>query len=162
MRSTPGYEFIFRAGYRPLIIYDRDAVICDLNRDAAGSSDTTAARPIRILLVEDNELVLEITAHTLRSLGYEVSAHTEPSRALAEFQAAPENYAMLLTDQSMPGMRGTELAAVLRSIRPDFPVLICTGYAESPVDSGAHRWLEKPLGRETLMREIAAVLRAAR
>ena len=130
---------------------------------AAMDSIQTIAAPTgkgqRILLVEDNELVLEVTADILRSLGYQVSPHMDPVRALSEFRSAPGSYSMLLTDQSMPGIRGTDLAEEMRKIRPDIPVLICTGYADSPVESSAYRWLLKPLNRDTLAREAAEILR---
>lgn len=111
-----------------------------------------------ILLVEDNELVLESTADILRSMGYSVSAHSEPERALMDFQTSPAAYAMLLTDESMPVLRGTELAERMRTIRPELPVLICTGYVDAPLTTSTHRWLQKPFSRTALGREIAALL----
>ncbi len=114
-----------------------------------------------ILLVEDNQLVLESTADILRSLGYRVSGHTPPLKALEEFRASPGVYSLLLTDESMPVLRGTELAEKIRAIRPDLPVLICTGYADAPVETSMHKWLQKPVGREVLGREIAGMLEKA-
>jgi PAS domain S-box-containing protein len=133
----------------------------------AQSTSVTYGRPAPgedqlILLVEDNELVLESTADILRSLGYRVSGHTQPLKALEEFQASPAVYSLLLTDESMPVLRGTELAEKIRAIRPDLPVLICTGYADAPVETSMHKWLQKPVGRDVLGREIAGLLERAR
>lgn len=69
----------------------------------------------------------------LRRLGYEVVGCSTAAEALALFQAHPERFDLVITDQSMPKMTGTALAKAILSLRPRFPIIICTGF--SP-DSG--------------------------
>jgi CheY-like chemotaxis protein len=64
----------------------------------------------------------------LKQLGYKVIARTDPLVALQLFCEAPEQFDLIITDHAMPKMNGTELARELTRIRPDIPVILCTGY----------------------------------
>jgi len=64
----------------------------------------------------------------LQKLGYRVISQTDPRVALQLFRSAPEQFDLIITDQAMPHMNGTELARELTRIRPDLPVILCTGY----------------------------------
>jgi CheY-like chemotaxis protein len=64
----------------------------------------------------------------LKQLGYKVITRTDPLVALQLFSSAPEQFDLIITDQAMPHMTGTELARELTLIRPDIPVILCTGY----------------------------------
>ena len=68
------------------------------------------------------------TERMLKQLGYKVIARTDPLVALKLFNAEPEQFDLIITDQAMPHMNGTELARELTRIRPDIPVILCTGY----------------------------------
>jgi CheY-like chemotaxis protein len=81
-----------------------------------------------ILLVDDEEDLIFGTERMLKQLGYKVIARTDPLVALQLFRSAPEKFDLIITDQSMPNMNGTELARELTLIRPDIPVILCTGY----------------------------------
>lgn len=81
-----------------------------------------------ILLVDDEENLVFGTERMLKRLGYKVIARTDPLVALQLFRSAPEQFDLIITDQAMPHMNGTELARELTRIRPDIPVILCTGY----------------------------------
>jgi PAS domain S-box-containing protein len=81
-----------------------------------------------ILLVDDDKNLVFGTELMLKQLGYRVSAQTDPLVALKLFCEAPEQFDLIITDQAMPHMNGTELARELARIRPDIPVILCTGY----------------------------------
>jgi len=89
----------------------------------------------RILLVDDEENVIFGTERMLKKLGYRVVSRTDPHQALELFKSEPEKYDLVITDQSMPQMSGIELARELNQLRPDIPIILCTGY--DPVVSGA-------------------------
>ena len=66
----------------------------------------------------------------LERLGYTISFRTGTIDALEAFRANPKQYDLVITDYTMPNMTGTELAAAILNIRPDIPIIICTGFSE--------------------------------
>jgi CheY-like chemotaxis protein len=103
----------------------------------------------RVLLVDDEESVLNFMRELLRTWGLEVEAVRQPRQALALLQADP-GYDLLLTDQTMPGMTGIDLAHAALSYAPRTPVLLYTGYAdlidpEALRHAGVQRLLHKPV-----------------
>jgi CheY-like chemotaxis protein len=84
-----------------------------------------------ILLVDDEEVLAKLGRELLVGLGYSVEAVTAPEVALALVRDNPWRFALVLTDQSMPGMAGLDLADKLREIRPDLPIILMTGYSGS-------------------------------
>ena len=85
----------------------------------------------RILFVDDEETLADLGKQLLSSLGYEVVAMTNGREALAVFRAQPDWFDLVFTDYTMPGMTGAELACRIMSMRPDIPVVLCTGYSEA-------------------------------
>lgn len=81
-----------------------------------------------ILLVDDEENLVFGTGRMLKQLGYNVISRTDSIAALQLFSSSPEQFDLIITDQAMPHMNGTELARELTRIRPDIPVILCTGY----------------------------------
>ncbi len=81
----------------------------------------------RILLVDDEADLLDLVAQTLEPLGYQVAAHNLPEDALRAFLASPKSFDLVLTDQSMPRLTGIQLVTRLREVRPDLPIVLCTG-----------------------------------
>jgi PAS domain S-box-containing protein len=82
----------------------------------------------RVLLVDDEPLVRASTADMLAELGYEVEEAESGAEALERIRSRPPD--IVVTDHLMPGLSGTELAAMIRASRPDLPVLIVSGYAD--------------------------------
>ncbi len=85
----------------------------------------------RILLVDDDEMVLEATRQTLQALGYRVAACSSPRSALDAFQANQDDYDLIFTDLTMPEMDGVRLIASIRLQSPYIPAVICSGYSET-------------------------------
>lgn len=117
-----------------------------------------------ILLVDDEENLVFGTERMLKRLGYKVIAQTDPLVALQLFRSAPEQFDLIITDQAMPHMNGTELARELTRIRPDIPVILCTGYdtvsSGETDDIGETAEFINELALKPLIRgEIATIIR---
>jgi len=91
-----------------------------------------------VLYVDDETALVRLATHALERLGYRVSGYTEPAAALRDFQAAPNAFDVVVTDLSMPGMSGFELARAILAIRSDIPVLMTSGYV-NPRDEDTAR-----------------------
>jgi len=103
--------------------------------------------------------VVDISSRLLRQAGYLVTATTESRDALARFLDAPTRFDAVLTDQTMPGLTGLELAREIRRVRTDIPVLLFTGYSESTTaervaKAGITEVVLKPAGRDRLVRAV--------
>ena len=116
----------------------------------------------RILLVDDEKMLVDIGQQILRRLGYAVVARTSPIEALELFKAKPGYFDLVITDQTMPGMTGDALARELIRLRPGLPVIICTGYSQTIDEKraaamGVSGLVMKPM----LITEISAAVRKA-
>ena len=87
-------------------------------------------RKERVLVVDDEPMILDFAREALKQLGYRVEATTRPEEALDWFQADSGRFDLVITDMTMPGMTGDKLAGEILRIRPDIPVVLCTGYSE--------------------------------
>ncbi len=85
----------------------------------------------RILVVDDEEMVLDTIGRALMSFGHSPTTLTDPSAALSLFRSLPKHFDLAIIDQTMPRMTGVELAAEIRKINPDVPILIATGYSRA-------------------------------
>jgi CheY-like chemotaxis protein len=84
-----------------------------------------------ILFVDDEKEITFMGKRMLESLGYTVDIKTDSQSALQDFKKDPGKYDLLVTDQAMPKMMGTELIGQVRQIRPDLKTIIITGYHDS-------------------------------
>ncbi len=84
----------------------------------------------RILLVDDETLLIDLGKDILLSLGYDVTAKTSSLEALEVFRRQPLAFDLVITDMTMPGLTGKDLAGALLAIRPELPIILCTGYSE--------------------------------
>jgi two-component system cell cycle sensor histidine kinase/response regulator CckA len=84
----------------------------------------------RILLVEDDAYLAEAEKKMLEELGYKVTALTSSVEALEIFQKLPDRFDIIIADYAMPKMTGLQMIRKIRSISPDIPVIICTGYSK--------------------------------
>src|SRR5690606_7393856 len=113
-----------------------------------------------ILVVEDDKRLMLLGEEMLAALGYEGVGFDHASTALAAFRADPQRFDLVLTDEVMPEMTGTELAGALRNTRPDLPVVLMSGY-DRPLQpgrlqaAGIREVLKKPL-RSTDLAECLA------
>jgi PAS domain S-box-containing protein len=83
-----------------------------------------------ILFVDDEPSIEALGRLTLEALGYQVTTSLNPADALARFRAAPRSFDLVITDMTMPGMTGDRLAQEVMRIRPDLPVVVCTGHSD--------------------------------
>jgi CheY-like chemotaxis protein len=121
----------------------------------------------QILIVDDEPNIVNVYRYLLRRVGYKVTAHTDPQAALKDFITRPADIQLVLTDLTMPGLNGLELASKIYQIRPELPVVIATGFggdlitpAQLAAQPNIRQVLEKPLNPESLIRCIAALLKA--
>lgn len=83
----------------------------------------------RILLVDDEKVLLDMSGDMLNRLGYNVTARQSGIDALETFQNQSDQFDLIITDQTMPGMTGADLAERMMQIRPEIPIILCTGYS---------------------------------
>jgi signal transduction histidine kinase/ActR/RegA family two-component response regulator len=120
----------------------------------------------RILLVDDERPLAEMSAEMAEALGYTVSVQSTSDEALHVFIAEPDKFDLLLTDHDMPSLTGVELAARCRAVKGDLPVVLCTGYSQPPPDVdleelGVRKTLLKPFSSSELAEAIQAALSTA-
>ena len=111
----------------------------------------------RILIVDDDAIILMNTAALLEDLGHQVIEAGSGEEALA-LLGEHTDIDLIITDQAMPGMTGSQLIATVRGDRPDLPIILATGYGETPSDAShaVHR-LGKPFGQKELQNAVRAV-----
>jgi PAS domain S-box-containing protein len=85
----------------------------------------------RILFIDDEPALVSMGKEFLERLGYDVVAETSGREALALFTSQPAFFDLVITDMTMPGMTGEQLAKELRRIRPEIPIILCSGYSPS-------------------------------
>ena len=85
----------------------------------------------KILLVDDEATLVDLGYEILSSFGYQVTTRTNALDALAAFEEAPHQYDLIITDLTMPKMTGLDLSGRILQIRPDIPIIICSGYSET-------------------------------
>ena len=117
----------------------------------------------RILLVDDEAPIVILMQEVLHSLGYEVAGRTSSLEAVAIFEKEPEGFDLVISDLSMPNLDGLELAERLRAIRPEVPIILCSGFSERVTDAHAERLgivasLMKPVARADLAQVIRRAL----
>jgi signal transduction histidine kinase len=124
------------------------------------AAPTLQLRPCSILLVDDDALISMATSEMLKDLGHRVIEAPSGSKAL-EILRAGAAVDVVITDQAMPGMTGTQLVAEIRAAWPELPVIIATGYAELPEDRDRKLpRLDKPYGQDDLAAAIDRLLGA--
>ena len=137
--------------------YDGQLEAAPITSNTPLTEPSAEARPLRILAVDDDALVLMNTTAMLEDLGHTVREAYSGREALDQLLADPE-VDLVITDHAMPQMTGAQLASEIRSRWPDLPIVLATGYAELPSgnDPGLPR-LPKPFSQSDLRRTLAAV-----
>jgi CheY-like chemotaxis protein/anti-sigma regulatory factor (Ser/Thr protein kinase) len=116
-----------------------------------------------IMVVDDESLVLSVTENILRRAGYRVMPFNDPVMALKAFSETPAAFDLIITDLTMPRIKGTKLAADIRQIRPGIPVILSTGFGgdldyKAIQASGLSGPLQKPFTSEALLEAVMAAL----
>ena len=117
----------------------------------------------RILFIDDEESLVKIGHQRIGRLGYKIETTTSPIEALALFNSKPEQYDLIITDMAMPQMTGDKLIKEILTIRPDMPIILCTGFSEKIDEErakkmGVCQYIEKPLDKHDLAVSIRQVL----
>ena len=154
--STPGQGSTFHV-YFPMLEEEKPA-----KEEKEATFEPLPTGTERILFVDDEEALVEIGSQMLEMLGYKVTHRTSPLEALELFKAKPQAFDLVITDMTMPQMTGDELAQRLLEIRPDLPIVLCTGFSERITRQGAkaigiREFLMKPL----VMKDLAVTIRKA-
>ena len=117
----------------------------------------------RILFIDDEQSMAKLGQLMLERLGYKVQTETNPRKALELFASNPEQFDLIMTDTTMPGMTGDQLIKEILKIRPGMKTILCTGYSqrvdeESARAIGAKAYALKPLDRKQLAMTVRKVL----
>lgn len=120
-------------------------------------------RDKHILVVDDEPLLVRLNKRQLESDGYNVSVSTESQEALEIFRKTPDNFDLLLTDLTMPGMSGKDLITKILLEAPDLPVIVLTGLADKETEDellklGVTSVVVKPLIEDELLSVVGSVL----
>ena len=117
----------------------------------------------RILFVDDEIPLVDIGKQIIESLGYKVTTRTSSLEALELFRAKPDGFDLVITDMTMPNMTGDILAKEIIRIKPDIPVILCTGYSaritqQQATSMGIRAFVSKPVIRKDIADTIRCVL----
>ena len=153
VESTPGQSTSFHVFFPRSKSEEVEADISEI---------PLASKSESILYVEDRSDVADVGRSMLEKLGYRVTVALSGIDALEIFRENPGRFEAMVTDQTMPGMSGTELARKILEIRPDLPIVLMTGHSESVTRESAKQlgircYLRKPI----VTRELAVALRDA-
>ncbi|HTB11519.1 MAG TPA: response regulator [Bryobacteraceae bacterium] len=113
---------------------------------------------VRILLVDDEEPLVELLTRYLERLGYQVDSCLTAADALARFEADPSVYALVLTDLTLPGMKGDEMLSRMRAVAPKLRAIVASGYPYEPTAKRT-RSLQKPFLPKMLAELIEELLK---
>jgi two-component system cell cycle sensor histidine kinase/response regulator CckA len=153
VRSEAGSGSTFTV-YLPLIAAEEKAED-SIMEDIAGGNE-------RILFVDDDPSLAELGKYILKWFGYEVFTFTDSTQALEMFAKNPNGYDLVVTDMTMPEMTGMHLSRAILTIRPEMPIILCTGHSDliderKAKEEGIRHFMMKPLRRN----ELAKIVRNA-
>ena len=152
LESKPGEGTTFNV-YLPCVDVEESISEPKLETDFSGSEC--------ILLVDDERMVLQSIGPYLEHFGYRVEPFTTPTAALASFESRPDQFDLLVTDQVMPNMTGDVLAKRVRELRPDLPVILCTGYAaRADKEAGGKLEVDRIVGKPVEPSELGRIIRS--
>lgn len=117
----------------------------------------------RLMVVDDEKSILLSTQENLEDNGYKIKAFINPGDALKEFKKHPDQFDLIITDMTMPGITGDLLSKDVLEVRPDMPIILCTGYSEKISESkafemGIKKFVQKPIDTKRLLYMIREVL----
>jgi PAS domain S-box-containing protein len=131
---------------------------------AEGAHEAPRGNGETVMIVDDERALVELVEEILAESGYEPAGFDSSTAALAAFQADPERFDLILTDEAMPDLTGTELAREFRRQRPEIPIILVSGHSGTQLAKvaaaiGINELLCKPLQRRELAESLARVLR---
>ncbi len=113
----------------------------------------------RILYIDDEEMITELAEEVLTEMNYRVTAITDSRSALSLLKEDPYAFDLIITDQTMPELTGVELSREVLNMRPELPIILCTGYSEQSIvdqakNIGIREYITKPVLSENLVQII--------
>lgn len=116
-----------------------------------------------ILFVDDEIMLVDVAQKSLNTLGYQVTIETDSTEALHRFKQVPDKYDLVITDMTMPIMAGDKMARKMMDVRPDIPIILCTGFnsnisKEKAMSLGFKDFLMKPVSFNDLALTVRKVL----
>lgn len=135
-----------------------------------GAEEVTESEKVRltgdgqhILVVDDEEPIARYAEQVLKRLGYKVTVETESTRALALFQKLHSSIDLVITDQTMPEIAGSEMAKIMLALRPDIPIILCTGYSSTITEEeakaiGIAAYVMKPFTMQHISQSVSETL----
>ncbi len=130
---------------------------------AAAVGDEIPTGSERILFIDDEEALVEMGEDILAELGYDVISRMSGREALELLKSDPSRFDLIITDQTMPEMTGVELATEILALRPDMPIIMCTGFsyvvdADKAKAAGIRAFAMKPLTKREIAKTVRKVL----
>lgn len=112
-----------------------------------------------ILIVDDDETIIEFLTDYLENSGFQVSSFTDSFSAMNDFFETPDKYDLVITDQTMPKLTGSDMSKEMLEIRPMLPIILCTGYSarvdkEYVENLGVRQFLKKPVALKVLLKHV--------
>ena len=146
--------------YFPLLT---DAQNISVHNDDSPKKPAPTIAPANILLVDDEEMLVSMGQGMLKLAGHHVTAYTHPLEALKAFKDNPKQFDIVITDATMPDLPGHKLIAEILAIRPEIPIILCTGHSEfvsrtTFKNIGITTYLEKPFTKNKLHTAVAEAL----
>ena len=138
--------------------------VCNGNKvDLSSKTEKLPHGGERILFIDDEISIAQIGSRMLSSLGYSVTTKTSSLEALDLYRSNPDNFDLIISDVTMPEMTGDKLASEILSIKPDTPIILCTGYSknlsnEKTVEIGIKSLVSKPIVKADLASTVRRVL----
>ena len=137
--------------------------VAEQPRREAASEEPAPTGDERVLLVDDEKALTETGQEFLEGLGYEVTVRNSSVEALKLFTDEPSRFDLIVTDQTMPGITGLELAKACMALRPDIPIILATGFshlvnATAAREAGIRAMVMKPLTKGELARTVRKAL----
>ncbi len=149
--SEPGKGSTFQV-LLPLISVEETAAV-------AVSGEMPTGRE-HILFVDDEEALAVLGGQMLERLGYRVTVKTSAIEALAAFRERPQGFDLIISDQTMPHLTGAKLAREILQLRPDLPIILCTGFSESlSPEKAQHLAIDALLMKPLSIRDLAVAVR---
>jgi DNA-binding NtrC family response regulator len=140
-----------------------DAAVERIVEAASAPLPSLAASSGRLLLVDDEPLLLEVQAIVLRRAGYEVTATRDSAEARSLLTEDPFGFDLTITDLSMPRVSGLDLIRAAHAVRPDAKVILASGFSDAArqeelADAGVSAFLQKPYTQAELLRLVRRVM----
>jgi len=117
---------------------------------------------LKVMVVDDERAMSSLLQNLLEHYGAIVEPFNDPLKALETFKANPDQYDLVVTDETMPKLSGLDLSRQLLDVRKDIPIILCTGFSEAVNDKvikevGIRKLLHKPVPNRVFVEEVAKI-----